>query len=121
VPAVHTDEVDGAVGAVGSKVAAHLAQEGRELVLGHLAAGHGELAMPDATVSGYMAVDRHILRRVGEDHLGPIPAEKQVIGVNVESAAAQQAVWTQRPEIVRARHRRRRHVGDVVFGAQQAS
>jgi hypothetical protein len=34
---------------MGSKVAAHLAQEGRELVLGHLAAGHGELAMLDAT------------------------------------------------------------------------
>jgi hypothetical protein len=64
-----------------------------------------------------MAVDRHIIRRVGKDHFGPILAKQQVIGADVERAAAQQTMRSQSPEIIRARHRRRRHVGDVVFGA----
>jgi hypothetical protein len=93
-----------------------LPRNGR-LVLRHLAACHGEFAMTDAAMPRHMTVDTDVVRRVGEDHLGPILPEQQIIGAGIERAAVQQAVWSQSPEIARAGDRRRRHIRDVVFGA----
>ena len=66
---VHADEGDGAIGAVGADLFEGGREEGRELVFRHLARGHRELGVLDLPESRHVAVDRHIIRRVGEHHL----------------------------------------------------
>ena len=42
---VHANEMNGSIGAVAGEVLEHGGEEGRKLILGHLARGHGELAV----------------------------------------------------------------------------
>ena len=69
VPPVHADEMDSAVTEASTRLSKTSAKEARELGLGHLAGGHGELAMLDRAEPRDMTVDRHVVGRVGEDQL----------------------------------------------------
>ena len=51
------------------EVPADLVQEGDELRRRHLARGHREFGMPDLPKTADVTVDRHVVGRVGEDHL----------------------------------------------------
>ena len=51
-----------------------VAEEGGELGLAHLAGSHGELAVADPPEPADMAVDRHVVGRVGEDESPPLAA-----------------------------------------------
>ena len=66
---VHAHEGDGAVGAVAADLLEEGREEGRELVLRHLARGHRELGVLNAPEARHVTADRHIIRRVGEHHL----------------------------------------------------
>lgn len=60
------DEVDCAVGARRGQVAEHRLQKGGELGLRHLARRHRDLGVLDRAEAADVAVDRHVVGRVGE-------------------------------------------------------
>ena len=69
MPPVHADEGDGAVLGGTGGIAERLLQEAGELLPAHLARGEGEVAMVDGAETADMAVDRHVVGRVGEDEV----------------------------------------------------
>ena len=64
VAPVHADEVDSAVARYLGRGAKRFGQERAELVVGHFARGHGELAVAALRIG--VTVDLHIVRRVEE-------------------------------------------------------
>ena len=85
---VHADEVESAVHTVPGEEPEGARQELGELVLVHLARGHREFAMVDRTKPADMAIDRHIVWRIGEDHGGPVRLHQDTVRRLVERAAA---------------------------------
>ena len=70
VAPVHADEGDGAVFGCRCGLGEGLLEERRELAPRHLSGGEGELPVPDRAEPRNMAVDRHVVGRVGEDEVG---------------------------------------------------
>ena len=66
---------------------------------GHLARGHGELAVLDPAGAADVAVDRHVVGRVGEDHLRALVAEQPVVGRGLEGVAADHPMRAEVPDI----------------------
>jgi hypothetical protein len=95
-------------------------EEGGELGLIHLARGHREFAVPDRPEPADMAVDRHVVWRVGEDHRGPGLAHEHAISLLVEGTAAMHPVRTEEPGVAGPGHRRprgdrQRHIVGIGF------
>ena len=63
-------------------------------LLGHLAGGHGEVAMLDLPESGGMAEDRHVVRGIGEGETRLLPTEKSIIAPWIPRIAAQEQMLT---------------------------
>ena len=63
-------------------------QECGELVFGHLPGRHGEVAVTNAPMPRNVAVNGHIVRRVGEHHLGEFAAHERLVCGGVERVAA---------------------------------
>ena len=97
VAPIHADEVECPVEAVAGEEPERTAQERGELGLVHLAHGHRELAMADGAEPADVAVDRHIVGRVGEDHCSTIVLHQRAVGRLVESATAMDAMGTEEP------------------------
>ena len=120
VAPVHADEVERPVAAVARKEAQDAGQESGVFGLVHLTRGHREFAMADRAEPADMAVDRHIVRRIGEDHGGPGLLHQDAIGRLVESAAAMNPVATEEPGVARPGYRRpgpdcQRHIVRIGF------
>ena len=79
------------------------AEERPELRIAHLARGHRELAVLRRTAAPDMAVHRHVVGRVGEDHGDLLAVEKQVVALRRERIGAKDAVRPEQPEITGAR------------------
>ena len=95
-------------------------QELGELGLVHLARGHREFAMVDRAKPADMAIDRHIVWRIGKDHGGPVLLHQDTIGRYVESAAAMDPVATEEPGVTRPGYGRpgpdrQRHIVGIGF------
>src|SRR5438045_5237301 len=67
---VHADKVQRAIDAECDEVAEGLAEKGGEFDPGHLPASHREGAMMDRAEPARVAVDPHIVGRIGENHRG---------------------------------------------------
>src|SRR3984893_17316954 len=89
VAPVHAEEVDRAVGAEGREGLGGLAEKGNEGRLVHLPRGHREWAMVDRAEAAHMALDRHVERRVAEDHTSALLAHQGYEIGRVEGIAAQ--------------------------------
>src|SRR5438552_3080838 len=92
VPPIHADLVDRAIDTVGGQESEYRLKEGHELSFAHFSAPHGKVAMANAAESADVAVDRHIVWRVGEYEFC-LPAFKEhIVGCLVPGVAAKQAV-----------------------------
>ena len=76
VSPVHADEGDRAVPAGRSRMAERGREEGREGVPAHLAGREGELPVLGRAEAGDVAVDRHVVGRVGEDGVDRLAVEQ---------------------------------------------
>ena len=82
-------------------------EKDREGRTAHLARGHRKRAMADLAETARMAVDRHIVGRVGEHHRRPLLAHQGLPGGEIECVAAQQPMRAQPPQIAGLADRRR--------------
>jgi hypothetical protein len=89
---IHAHEQDGAVMQRRDQRGDELGEEGREVVLGHLARRHRELAVPRIAEAGDESVDLHVVRRVGENDARLAPACQTTDQVGVASVAASDRV-----------------------------
>ena len=94
---VHADEVERPGGTVGGKVAACLAEKAGEFGLAHLARSHRKRTMVDRPEAARMAVDWHVVGRVGEDHSGELLTHQHCEGLRIEGIAAQYAMAAEEP------------------------
>src|SRR5271167_1840467 len=85
---IHAYEQDGAVMQRRDQRGDELGEEGREVVLGHLARRHRELAVPRIAEAGDESVDLHVVRWVGENDARLAPACQTTDQVGVASVAA---------------------------------
>ena len=92
------------------------AQEGGELARRHLARGHGELAVLDPARAADVAVDLHVVGRIGEDHPRLLAVHQPTDDVGVERVAADQPVRPELPDIARPAARRPGLGQPVVLG-----
>src|SRR5277367_1518195 len=67
---VHADEVHRARSAKSMQEAKSGGQKSDELFLAHFACRHGKLAMMERSLAAHIAVDLHVVRRVGENDVG---------------------------------------------------
>jgi hypothetical protein len=81
-------------------------QERDELGPRHLARGHRELAMLDFAKAADIAADRHIVRRVAEDHFRPFALHKHSDDSRVERIAANESMRSHPPDIADTAARR---------------
>ena len=77
-------------------------QEGDELVFGHLADRHRELAMRQAGALADEAGDLHVVGRVGEGNLSEFFAHERCIARHLQGVGAENAVRSNAPEIAGA-------------------
>jgi hypothetical protein len=119
---VHRDKVDRAISAVSGKVGEDTRQESSELGLAHLAGRHGELAVLDRAQAANMAVDLHVVRRVGEDHLRPHAPEQVGIGGRGSGIPTDEPVPADLPDIAQSGDGRTAliDIGDLVSGIRLA-
>ncbi len=88
-----------AVGTVPRRHGAGLLQELDELRRAHLAARHGELAMANGPEPTDMALDRHVVGRIGEHHRGNLIPHQPLVAFQHQRAAALDPVTAEQPEI----------------------
>ena len=62
--------------------------------------------MFDDAAATRMPLDRHVIGRIREDHIGPIRHQKRLIGCGVQRRAAVEAVLSELPKISRPGDRR---------------
>jgi hypothetical protein len=103
VPPVHAGVDERPVVAAGPQMSEHFLQEVRELGLGHLAGGHREFTVGDPSLAGCVAVDFHVVRRIGEHRRRLLVGKDRVSG-QVQGASAIQSMRVQMPEIARLCH-----------------
>lgn len=101
VPPVHAEEVDRAIKAMVSHVPEAVVQEGDELISGHLAGRHGELAVLHLAGTTDMTVDRNVIRWIGEDHSGLLALHQGCDHLRIERIAADEAMRTKPPDVSR--------------------
>ncbi len=112
---VHEDVVQRAVKAEFREVAASLAEKGGEFGPVHLARGHREWPVMDRAEAARVTVDPHVVGRVGDDRRGTFLAHQCGERRDIESAAAQQAIATEHPQIPDLADRRlRREFGQRI-------
>ena len=102
MPPIHADEVDRAVEAVRGEIGEGRRQESCELLARHLARRHGELAMADLAEPTDIAIDRDVVRRVGEDHFGLLAVHQGRDVSWIERVAADEPMWPEPPDVARA-------------------
>ncbi len=74
-------------------------EEADERGLGHLARRHGELAVAHLARAADVAIDRHIVGRIGEDEVDPLAGEQPLVGGRIARVAAEQPVTAQPPDL----------------------
>src|ERR1700677_1532555 len=77
-------------------------QEGEELLLGHLADGHRELAVRQPRALADEAGNLHVVRRIGEGDLSQNLAHQRRVAPHLQGVGAENAVRPKAPEIARA-------------------
>ena len=70
-------------------------------LLAHLARGHGELAVPDRAEAADVAVDRHVVGRIGEHELRLLLAHEPGERRRIAGVAADQ-LWSPSSQSLRA-------------------
>src|SRR6185312_10329780 len=105
---IRADEMDRPVKAMRHKVARDPFEEGDVLGGVHFAARHRKFAMLNLAMPASMAVDGHVIRRVGEDHLRLGTSHQRGEGLWPRSVPAEHAVTATLPQIVGAADRWRR-------------
>jgi hypothetical protein len=102
VAPVHTDERDGSIAHLTRDIAEGVSQEDRKLLPAHFAACECELAVADGAEPAHVAVDRHVVRRIGEYEVRPLlPHELRHVG-SISRVTAEQAMPSEYPKVVRA-------------------
>jgi hypothetical protein len=115
---IHADERNRAIPATGRGWSQSIDEEAGERPLVHLANTHGEVAVADTPGTAHMAIDRHIVRRVGEDQSGYLFPKKPFIGIGVPRVPANEPMAPEGPKVPRSAHRGSVTlvVRDCVFG-----
>lgn len=101
---IHEEIMDRAVDAELDEPLEHTAQKVSELGFAHFARGHSEFGM---IARGDMALDGHIERRVGNDHLGQLGSEQFGVGTSLQGVAADHTVVADGPQIAQPADRGR--------------
>src|SRR2546423_1920186 len=99
VAPIHADKVDRAVSRERRQIVESMFEKVGELGAVHLARSHRERAMMDRAEAARMAIDQHVVRRIGEHHRGMFIAEEGRQGLTIESATAQDAMPAEDPEV----------------------
>src|SRR5215207_5714864 len=73
-------------------------------LLRHLASPHGELPVPHTAETTDMAVNRHVVGRVGEDQIGLFSLQEILEACRLTGIAAQQPMPAQYPQVSRPGH-----------------
>ena len=94
-------------------------QERRERLLAHLAGGHRELAVLGLAEPADVAIDRHVVGRIGEDRVDPGALEQGGVDAGVLGIAADQPMPLQLPDVARPRDGDGRRLDDLVLGRIQ--
>ena len=81
------------------KVLEHGAEEASKAFLIHFSRRHGKLAMANLAKAADMAVDGHVIGRVGEDQLRLVLSQKGSIDIRIGGIAADQPVFSNLPDI----------------------
>ncbi len=94
---IHEDVEQAAIDEIVSGMLARLGEEARERRLGHLAGGHGELAMrrPGAREAG----NADVVRRIGQHHASLGAVHQHRMNRRVEAVAAEEPMLADQPEI----------------------
>jgi hypothetical protein len=106
VAPVHADVVQRSAGAEGGKVAAGPAEKSGERGFVHLARSHRKRTMVDCAEAARMALDRHVVGWVGEDHGGAVLAHQRCEDLGIEGVAAHGAMMAEEPQIADLADRR---------------
>jgi hypothetical protein len=97
---VHADEMDGAIGTMLGEIFERVLEESYKLRLGHLTRAHNKLSVLDCSGATNMTSDRNIVGGIGKDHLGLLPGKEKTIGLLIQRASADQAMRSQKPDIM---------------------
>lgn len=101
-------------------IAEGLAEEPGELRTTHFPACERELAVPDRAQAANIAVDLHVVRRIGEDEVGLGAIHQRLEVDRAARIAAQQAMAAKVPQVARTRHGRASSKSDSVLGLVRA-
>src|SRR5262249_12767533 len=105
VAPVHADERSRAVPAAGRCRRQTIDKESGEGPSVHFADTHGKVTVADAPGPAHMAIDRNIVRRVGEDQSGYLLPKKPFIGIGVPRISADEPMPPEGPKVSRSAHR----------------
>jgi len=105
VPPIHAGEANGAVLCESCNFLKRGRQEVSELLIRHFTGRHREFGMFDRAQTASVAVDRNVVRGVGEDHLGAIGSEQCHIWSAFECVPAAKQVIAEHPHIATLRNR----------------
>ena len=81
-------------------------QKGLELRRGELARRHGKIGVLDRAQPRDVARDRHVVRRVGEQHVRLVGPQHVGVALGLQGVAAEQAMLAKDPKVAQAAHRR---------------
>ena len=99
MPPVHAEIMDGPILTVSDQMLYQRRQEGDELRFRHFAGGHGKIRMLDTPQSAGMAGNRHVVRRIDEDHLGFLSLHQLLKECGLGRIPAQESMAAELSEI----------------------
>src|SRR5688500_15684125 len=83
---------------------APLTQEPGEGLRRHLARSHGELAMAGLAQTADVAVNRHVIGRVGKDQIRPLISQKGADRLSASRVPADEPMTPEEPHIAETGH-----------------
>ena len=88
MPPIHANEMDRAVRAEVGEVGERAPEEGREFASGHFAGRHRKFPMSRFTQPRHVTRDPHVVRGIGQYHLGLFFAKKAFVAFRIKSVPA---------------------------------
>ena len=116
VAPIHTDLVDRTIGRITAELGVYTGKEARKLAFAHFARGHGEFTVLDAAQARNVAINLHVIRRVGKNEFGLVVIHQQLVSRGIGGITADQDVLSKHPDITQTADRRSaRLLGHLVF------
>jgi len=108
--------VDRTIGRITAELGVYTGKEARKLAFAHFARGHGEFTVLDAAQARNVAINLHVIRRVGKNEFGLVVIHQQLVSRGIGGITADQDVLSKHPDITQTADRRpARLLGHLVF------